>query len=302
MKIAKFLLILLILVSATVGTVILLSSKPNSSQTGDRINIVASANFWGDVAKQIGGDRVNVTSVISDPEADPHLYESSASNAAALAEADIVIVNGLGFDDFMDKLLGAAPADKRTVIRADEATNTAKDANPHIWYDPAKVQLVAKIIEAELVRLDSTHAEEYRQNLQKFTDENDKITAAAARIAQAHPGAPVAYTERVSEYILVKAGLTIKTPEGFSAALEEGNDASPADAVAMQDLIAKGQVKVFVYNPQAASPTTERLRELARSAGVPVVAMTETLPTEQPSIQAWQLSQVESLESALNGN
>ncbi len=112
----------------------------------------------------------------------------------------------------------------------------------------------------------------------------------------------MAYTERVSEYILVKAGLTIKTPEGFSAALEEGNDASPADAVAMQDLIAKGQVKVFVYNPQAASPTTERLRELARSAGVPVVAMTETLPTEQPSIQAWQLSQVESLESALNGN
>ena len=163
------------------------------------------------------------------------------------------------------------------------------------------MQVVAERIEAELIRLDSANAAEYQANLKKFRDEIAKINDAAARIAQAHPGAPVAYTERVSEYILVNAGLSIKTPEGFSAALEEGNDASPADATVMQDLIAKKQIEVFVYNPQATSPTTDKLRDMAKTAGIPVVEMAETLPDGQTDFLAWQLSQVEALETALNG-
>lgn len=299
MKLFRFLAALLILTAAAAITILMIP-KPQAARPDGRLKVVAAENFWGDIARQIGGDSVQVTSIISDPDVDPHLYESNAGNAAAIGAADVVIVNGLGYDDFMDKLLAAAPADKRKVIKATDTLNTTANGNPHIWYGSSRVQLVAAAMETALAEKDPAHQTEYRKNLDDFNAAMLTVSTATAKIAANHAGEAVAYTERVPEFLLANAQLNVATPVGFSAALEGGNDASPADTAAMENLIAKRAIKALIYNPQAASPTTTRIRDMAAAAGIPVVTMTETMPADQPDFQTWQMSQIKQLEAALN--
>jgi zinc/manganese transport system substrate-binding protein len=279
------------------------SNSPSGSPSGpgqQSVNVVAAENFWGDITKQIGGNHVNVTSVISDPSADPHLYESDAKTAAAVSKAQLVIVNGLGYDDFMGKLLSASPNPNRKVLTAADLMQiSGTDANPHIWYDIAKVPAVSSAIAAQLGALDPADAAAFTANAKTFSDSLAPINAAIANIKTKYAGAPVGYTERVPGYLIDAAGLKLATPASFAQAIEDGNDPSPADNSAMDNAVKTKAIKVLFYNAQVTSPATDAVKTLAQQSGVPIVGVTETLPPTDPNFQAWQLRQVNELTSAL---
>jgi zinc/manganese transport system substrate-binding protein len=267
---------------------------------GGKLRVVAAENFWGSIAAQIGGDQVAVTSIITDPSADPHLYESDARDAAALSSAVVVVENGLGYDDFMDKLLAASPSQDRQIIVASRVVGvTATNANPHLWYNLDYAQQVATAIASALADRDPAHRALYEQRLTTFKASLQPIQGVISELQSKYAGAPVAYTERVPEYLLRAAGLTIKTPPGFAAAIEDGNDPSPADTQTMDALMTKRNLNVLLYNAQATSSVTQHARDLATRSGVAVVGVTETMPASAANYQAWQLQQDQALLRAL---
>jgi zinc/manganese transport system substrate-binding protein len=277
-------------------------STSSAAAAAAAINVVASTNVWGDIAKQIGGDHVNVTSIMSDPNADPHQYEADAKTAAALSKAQVVIENGLGYDDFMDKLVAASPNPSRAVLNAADGMKiSGQDANPHIWYDIAKIPDVATAIADQLGKMDSADAASFTANAKTFTDSLAPINTAIANIKTKYPGAPVGYTERVPGYLVEAAGLTLATPASFAQSIEDGNDPSPADNAAMDAALTDKKVKVLLYNGQVTSPATDAVKQLAQKNGVPVVGVTETLPPTDKDFQDWQLRQVNEITTALGG-
>ncbi len=292
--------------AALVSTVVLAlagcsshSSEP-SAGSSTQVNVVAAENFWGNITKQIGGDRVSVTAVITDPNADPHLYESDVKSAAAVSKAHLVIVNGLGYDDFMGKLLAASPNSARKLLTAADVMQiSGHNANPHIWYDIAKVPEMSSAIAAQLGALDPADAAVFTANAKAFSDSLAPLNAAITNIKAKYAGAPVGYTERVPGYLLDAAGLKLATPASFARAMEDGNDPSPADNSAMDTAVKNKAIKVLLYNAQVTSPATDALKALARQSGVPIVGVTETMPTNDANFQAWQLRQIDELTSAL---
>lgn len=292
----------LVVLALLIGGIVWLahSSNQQSKATKNGLHVVAAENFWGAIASQIGGNHVHVTSIISDPTADPHLYESNAQNAAAIASANVVIVNGLGYDDFMDKLLGASKNNGRQVLTVAQIEHvTGADANPHLWYDIPHVNQVAGSIASSFESKDPAHKSDYQHNLQSFEQSLQPLLDSITHMKQQYGGSAVAYTERVPGYLLAAAGLDIKTPTGFAKSIEDGNDPSPADTTTMDNLMANKTVRVLLYNAQATSPVTQHVRDLAIQAGIPVVGVTETLPANEHSYQSWQQDQLNALLKAL---
>jgi zinc/manganese transport system substrate-binding protein len=266
------------------------------------VKVVAAENFWGDIVRQLGGGHVAVTSIISDPATDPHQYESDARDAAATADARIVIVNGAGYDDFVSKLLSATSSNGRVVLSIEQVLHaTGNDVNPHLWYDLARVPEVARAMESALVAADPADSASFAANLKTFDASLSPLKRLITEIRARYPRAPVAYTERVPGYLLDAAGLAVATPPGFARAIEDGNEPSPGDTQAMDDLVSGHRIRVLLYNSQATSPVTQHVRDLARQAGIPVVAVTETQPRNEPSYQLWQQHQLEALLTALGG-
>jgi len=278
------------------------SGSAPSTAAAAPINLVASTNVWGDIAKQIGGDHVTVTSIMSDPNADPHQYEADAKTGAAVSKAQFVIENGLGYDDFMDKLLAASPNPSRAVLNAADAMKiSGQDANPHIWYEIAKIPDAATAIADQLGKLDSADAATFTANAKTFSDSLAPTNTAIANIKTKYPGAPVGYTERVPGYVVDAAGLKLVTPPSFAQSIEDGNDPSPADNAAMDAALTNKAIKVLLYNGQVTSPATDAVKQLAQKSGVPVVGVTETLPPTDKDFQDWQLRQVNEITTALGG-
>jgi zinc/manganese transport system substrate-binding protein len=266
------------------------------------VRVVARENFWGDIAAQIGGRHVRVTSILTSPTADPHLYESDVANAVAVAEAGLVIQNGAGYDTSLSQLLAATRHPGRVVVSVQDVLGASRpDVNPHFWYDIPRVPEVARAIEAALARCEPSDAGAFAAGLAAFDASLRPVEAVIGQIRRRYPGAPVAYTERVPGYLLAAAGLTVLTPRGFAAAIEDGTDPSPDDTVAMDGLFAGRKVKVLLYNAQVVSPVTQQVQALARQARIPVVGVTETMPPSYGSYQAWQLAQAEALVRALGG-
>ncbi|GAC1500288.1 MAG: metal ABC transporter solute-binding protein [Candidatus Saccharimonadales bacterium] len=290
-----------VLIGLVVVLYLLISpSKAKLPTSNNSIRIVAAENFWGNIAGQIAGKHAAVTSIVTDPTADPHLYESNAQNGAAIARADIVIVNGLGYDQFMNKLLAVTRNQNQQVITVSKILGqAAEDVNPHFWYDVNRLNLVAKQIEQSLEIKDPTNKATYRHNLSRFNQSLSPILKTIDQIKNTYSGSPVAYTERVPGYLLQAAGLEVKTPISFAKSIEDGSDPSPGDIAAMNSLILNKRIKVLLYNAQATSPVTQHVRELAISSGIPVVGVTETLPASEPSYQSWQQHQVNQLSAAL---
>lgn len=277
-------------------------SPAPSSGTGTTIGVVAGENFWGDIAQQIGGDHVTVTSIIKDPDADPHEYESDAVDAAALASAKLVIENGLGYDDFMTKLLDASPNSDREVVSVQKVLHiTGSSPNPHIWYDTARMPEVANAIQQALSTADPANAATYAANAQAFDDSLKPIEQTIATIASKYGGTKIAYTERVPGYLTEAAGLTLGTPQSFTEAVEQGQDPSPAANIAFERAITNRTVKVLLYNGQVTDSETTNIKKLATDAGVPVVAVTETIPATDEDYQSWQLRQARAILTALGG-
>lgn len=277
----------------------LLAGCGGSSPGHAGLAVVASTNVYGDIARQIGGSHVHVTSILTSPNADPHLFEPATANGLAVAEASVVIENGVGYDDFMTKLEHATPSSKRRVLTiADVVGVHGHDANPHIWYDIPKLPAIARAIATVLSQADPPHAGAYTRGARSFVASLEPLDREIAAIRRGHTGDPVAYTEPVPGYLLTAAGLRNVSPADFTRAIENGTEPPPQAVAAMGDLLARRAVKVLLYNSQAVSPITARMRDAAKAAGVPVIGVTETLPAHS-TFQQWQLDQVRALARAL---
>jgi len=277
------------------------SASAAQGSSGGRVQVVAGEDFWGDIAAQIGGARVQVTSLISDPNGDPHLYQSSAAGAAAVARAGVVIENGAGYDDFMGQLLAASGGHPVVVTVQKVLHEQGANVNPHFWYDIPRVPLVAQAIERALAAADPSGATAYQARLRRFDASLRPVLGVIAAIRKGYAGQPVAYTERVPGYLLADAGLRVVTPPGFATAIEDGNEPSAADTQAMQDLVAHHAIRLLLTNTQATSAATQHIGDLARRAGIPVVGVSETQPSTDRSYQAWQLRQASAILAALRG-
>ncbi len=289
----RTILVLLLVCAAAAGC------GGSGSRPGSALEVVAAENVYGDIAAQIGGGHVHVTSILTDPNADPHLFEPGTRNGLAVAQAQLVIENGAGYDAFMPKLEHAAPNGSRRVVTiADVLGVHGADANPHLWYDvPALGRIAAAIAEA-LERADPAHVAEYRAGLARFDASLAPLRREVARIRASFRGRPVAYTEPVPGYLVEAAGLTNLAPSSFTRAIENGTEPAPQAVAAMDALVTQRRITVLLYNSQAVSPVTARVRAAAERAGIPVIGVTETLPRHL-SFQHWQLAQARRLYRAL---
>ncbi|HDR9354191.1 zinc ABC transporter substrate-binding protein [Burkholderia vietnamiensis] len=261
------------------------------------VNVVAAENFYGDVASQIGGRHVAVTSILSNPDQDPHLFEASPKTARALQHAQIVIYNGANYDPWMAKLLGASTQARRaTIVVADLVGKKAGD-NPHLWYAPATMPAAARALAAELGRADPAHKADYDANLQKFVASLQPIDAKVAALRAQYHGVPVTATEPVFGYMSDAIGLDMRN-QRFQLATMNDTEASAQEVAAFENDLRKRQVRVLIYNSQAEAPMTKRLLKLARDGGVPTVSVTETQPAGK-TFQQWMAGQLDALAAAL---
>src|ERR1700687_5049121 len=216
-----------------------------ATNSGPAISVLGTENFYADLLGQIGGERVKATSLLNDPNADPHEFEASPQAAAAVADAKLVIVNGVGYDAFMDKLLGASTKPDRIVINVQQLLGLKDDVNAHIWYDPATMPKVAVAATDALSKLDPQNAAFYTAQKAKYLSALKQIADKIAALKSKYNGAPVAFTEPVAEYQADAIGLDVKTPSGFMKAIEQGIDPKPADLAAERDLITGKKVKAL---------------------------------------------------------
>jgi zinc/manganese transport system substrate-binding protein len=280
---------------------LLLPACASSTRAGGKLDVVAAENTYGNIAAQIGGNHVSVTSLLTSPSADPHLFEPSTSSDLAVAEAKVALQNGLGYDAFMTRLENASPSKTRVVVTmADVLGAHGNDANPHLWYDVPRLERIATAISSALVKADPHHMIAYRRGLRRFELSLRPLRREVATIRARFHGAPVAYTEPVPGYLISAAGLRNLAPASFTRPIEEGSEPSPAAVAAMNELVAQHRIRVLFYNAQAVSPITAQLRGAAQKAGIPVVPVSETLPPGL-SFQQWQFSQARALADALAG-
>jgi len=264
------------------------------------ISVVAGENFWGSIASQLGRTKVTVQSVVTDPNADPHEYESSANDARAFAEAGLVILNGAGYDDWGKKLLDANPASARHVLTVADLLGKKVGDNPHFWYSPDYVVKVADRITAQYKSIDSADASYFDQLRTKFAMALQPYTDEIATIKHKYAGTPVGATESIFVYLAAALGLNLTTHAEFMNAVAEGNDPPASAVVDFQAQISANQIKVLVYNVQTTAAVTTTVKGLAASHNIPSVGVSETLLPENLTFQDWQLRQLTSLEAALS--
>jgi zinc/manganese transport system substrate-binding protein len=278
------------------------SDSTGAESTSDRVAVVASTNVYGDIARRIGGDRVDVTSVISDPDQDPHSYEANPQNQLALSKAKVVVENGGGYDDFVDRMLKSGHNDDAEVINAVRVSGRTApkggELNEHVWYDFPTVAKVADRICAALAKTDPDDAAAFEKNTAAFKAKLAPLEAGEARIKKEHGGEAVAITEPVPLYMIEASGLVNRTPPQFSEAIEEGDDVSPRILQESLALFGGKKVKALVYNEQTSGPQTEKAEAAAKAAGIPVVPVTETLPKGEDYL-GWMTANVDALAGAL---
>lgn len=273
---------------------------PASSNSSTAIQVVAGQNFWGSIATQLGGTHVSVTSIVNNPNADPHEYESSTKDARAFATADYVILNGAGYDDWGSKLLSANPNQSRRVFTIADLLHKKAGDNPHFWYNPEWVDQVADKITADYKTINPGNADYYTQQRAAFGQALQPYHDRIAKIRASFSGVPVGSTESIFVYLAQALGLNLVSPPEFMKAVAEGND-PPAQTVAeFHDLVAGKKIKMLVYNVQTSTNITEDLKRLATDNGIPVVGVSETLQPVDATFQEWQDAQLLTLQNALN--
>lgn len=273
---------------------------PVSATANGRIAVVAVENSWGSIATQLGGDRAEVTSVITNPNTDPHSYEPTAADARAIASAQLVIVNGVGYDSWASQLLAANPVQGRVVVDVGRLVKARAGANPHRWYSPADVTAVVHQIAADYQRLDAKDASYFAAQEARYLGNGlAEYQRLIAEIRSRYAGTPVGASESIFAPLAQSLGLDLITPPQFLAAVSEGTEPTAADKATVDRQIATRQLKVFVYNRQNTTPDVQTLVGAARSRGIPVVTITETLTPATATFQDWQVAQLSALDSAL---
>jgi zinc/manganese transport system substrate-binding protein len=280
--------------SATTG------SATGPQPPGRHLSVVAGENFWGSIATQLGGSRVTVRSIVTDPNADPHSYETGTSAARAFATADYVILNGAGYDAWANRLLSANPNSGRRVLTVADLLGRKDGGNPHFWYSPDYVVRVADRITSDLESIDTADDDYLTAQRAAFTIALGPYTGRIAAIRARFAGRRIAATETIFEYMAGSLGLVLVSPPEFMKAVAEGND-PPADSVAaFQKAITTREASALIDNAQTSTVVTSNLTQLAVRQGVPVVAVSETLQPPGTTFQDWQLGQLNALGNALD--
>lgn len=281
------------------------TGAPPGRASGARLEVVAAEDFWGSIVAQLGGDRARVVSIISNPATDPHDYEATAQDARRVASADYVIVNGIGYDGWAQKLLDVGgvtgrrgPA--RAVLDVGKLVGVEVGGNPHQWYSPASVEKFVVRVAADLARLDPADARYFAQRRDAYEATGlAPYRALIAQIEQRYRGTPVGASESVVAPVVGALGLRMQTPKSFLDAVAEGNEPSARDTAIVNRQIADHAIAVFVYNRQNATPDVRRLVDAARAEGIPVATVTETLVPAGATFQAWQATELRGIRDAL---
>jgi zinc/manganese transport system substrate-binding protein len=279
------------------------SSGPSATagaRGGGRLKVVAAENFWGSIASQLGGSRVDVSSIIVNPDTDPHSYEPTAADARTIAGAQLAIVNGIGYDDWAPKLLTASPAEGRIVLNVGGLLGLKNGDNPHQWYSPASVKRVVGQIVADYDRLDPANAGYYAAREQTLeTRSLARYDELRAQIRAKYAGTPVGYSESIFRPLGEDLGLKLLTPYSFAKAIAEGGEVTAQDKRTVDEQAEGRRIEVWVFNGQNVTPDVQRVNEIARAHGIPIATVTETLEPASDTFEQWQVAQLEGLERAL---
>jgi zinc/manganese transport system substrate-binding protein len=274
-------------------------APPLPAHAADKIAVVAAENFYGDVAQQIGGGRVAVVSILTNPDQDPHLFETAPSAIRQIAAAQVVVYNGADYDPWMAKALAASPRPGRAVIVAADLVHKKAGDDPHLWYDPPTMPAVAAALAAALSAADPAHEDEYAARLKAFLASLAPLNEKIAAIRAKYSGTPVTATEPVFSYMAAALDLKMHD-EKFQRAVMNGTEPSPREFAAVTDELKTHTVRLLFYNSQAVDNLVARLVDLARTAHIPVVGATETAPPGQ-SYQTWMMNALGATEKALAG-
>jgi len=273
-------------------------AAPTSS---GRIRVLAAESFWGSIASQLGGSRVDVQSIIVNPDTDPHSYEPTAEDAREIAESQMTIVNGIGYDEWASHLLAADSPEGREVLNVGQALGLSSGDNPHQWYSPASVKRVTAAIVADYRKLDPSAASYFAKRRETFERSGlARYHALIDEIRSRYAGVPVGYSESIFQPLGRSLRLKLLTPRSFAKAIAEGSEVTAADRRTVDSQARQRKIAVWVFNSQNVTPDVKRVNEIARSAGIPIVTVTETLQPASDSFQQWQVSQLQRLRQALH--
>jgi zinc/manganese transport system substrate-binding protein len=302
-------LVVVVLVAAAFTAVYFLAERAGgstasvaSSQAGP-IQVVAGENFWGSLVSQLGGTRVNVTSIVSDPNTDPHEYESNPANARAITNARFIIINGAGYDVWALDIIEAESTPNQVVLNVQQLLKQPVDVNPHFWYSPYYVNDTVAAMYRDLVSIDPADRAYFTA---QYSSLNSSLYLSYMKqetiIKHQFAGTPVAATEDIFVYMANAAGLKVVSPPGFMQAVAEGNDPSAQDVATFQNLLNGGNstVRVLVYNEQTVTPLTQNLLALAAENEIPYIRISETVQPPNYTFQAWMQGEVAQLQNALN--
>lgn len=298
----------LLLVCACVGALTLLAGcggsvvgSPAAGFSSGKLRVTAAENFWGSIAAQLGGEKVAVSSVIANPNTDPHSYEPTAADGVSIARSQLAIVNGIGYDNWAPKLIAANPSSERVVLDVGSLLGLAEGDNPHQWYSPSSVGRVIDRIVADYKRLDPKDASYFEQRRQALlTDGLGEYDRLRAEIRARYAGVPVGYSESIFGPLGQSLGLKLTTPYSFAKAIAEGTDVSAQDKQTVDAQAQQRKIAVWIYNSQNATPDVQRVNQLARAAHIPIVTITETLVPASATFEQWQDAQLRRLAAALH--
>ncbi|HYS39992.1 MAG TPA: zinc ABC transporter substrate-binding protein [Pseudonocardiaceae bacterium] len=272
----------------------------SSGGSGKTITVVAAENFWGSIAKQLGGSHVNLTSIISNPDTDPHDYEVTPADARTIASAQFMIINGIGYDPWATKLVAANPVGNRTVLTIGDLVGIKEGGNPHRWYSPTNVHQVIEQITSDYKKIDPADAGYFDQQKQNFETQGlAQYNQLIADIKSKYAGTPIGASESIVSLLADGLGLTMLTPASFLTAISEGSEPTAADKATIDNQIKHKLIKVYVFNSQNATPDVQAQVDAAKAAGIPVTTVTETLDPATATFQHWQVKQLQGIEAVL---
>jgi zinc/manganese transport system substrate-binding protein len=277
------------------------AQAPNAVSSSRKLRVVAAENFWGSIAAQLGGERVQVQSIIVNPDTDPHSYEPSAQDARTMAGAQLAIVNGIDYDEWASRLLAADSSSGRELLDVGSLLGLKAGDNPHQWYSPAHVHAVIGAIVAAYDRLLPADTEYFAQRRLAFeTTSLERYHALIAQIRARYAGVPVGYSESIFQPLGEALGLKLLTPYSFAKAIAEGSEVSAQDKQTVDRQASNREIAVWVFNSQNITPDVQRVNDLARAAHIPIATVTETLSPASDSFEQWQVEELEGLERALH--
>jgi zinc/manganese transport system substrate-binding protein len=272
-----------------------------SAAPGGKITVVAAENFWGSIAAQLGGTKVTETSIITNPQTDPHSYEATAADARTIAGTQLFLQNGIGYDSsWAPGLVSANPNSARTVLTVGDVLGLKDGDNPHQWYSHASVYKVIDAITADYKKIDPADASYFDQQKTTFEDSTlAEYNQLETTIKAKYAGTPIGASESIVSPLADSVGLDMLTPYSFLKDISEGTDPTSADKATIDQQIRNKQIKVYVYNSQNSTPDIQAQVKLAQQEGIPVTTVTETLSPAGESFQEWMISELQGLESAL---